>query len=76
MHNDEFTLSIGCVDCGEWVDTSSPWFEVRHDVVLCYECAARRGGHFDSELDEWVLPPDIALLHRFLAARSEGAPRK
>lgn len=69
MHEEEFTLSIGCVDCGASVDRSTPWFEIHHNAALCYECAARLGGQFDTELDEWVMPPDIALLHRFLATR-------
>lgn len=68
MDDTEFTLNIRCIDCAEWVDRNAPWFEISLEAALCHECAVRRGGHFDSELDEWVMPPDVALLHRFLEA--------
>lgn len=35
-------------------------FAVSDDEYLCFACAARRGGTFDEDEDEWTTPPDLS----------------
>jgi hypothetical protein len=71
MAGDDLCSTGRCNDCGEWVDPTLPWFRVRSEIAICYACAARRGGRFDSVAHEWVMPSDIITLHRFLEARPD-----
>lgn len=50
-----------CADCGELVSDEAPHFELggETELVLCFECAVRRGGQYDASRDEWVKFPDL-----------------
>jgi hypothetical protein len=60
MHEEEFRDSRECADCGTPTNNGSPSFEFSEDIVLCFDCALRRGGQYDTEQDTWVVQPDLA----------------
>ena len=52
---------IECADCGELMEELAPAFEsLDGSIILCFECATRRGGLYDAERDEWVEPPELS----------------
>ena len=56
---------VGCADCGCPVDATNPEervFAVTPELVLCYECAVRRGGVYDDEEDKWRVAPRLEQL--------------
>ena len=56
-----------CADCG--ASSLARSFPLGNDSILCWDCAVRRGGQFDAELDEWTTSPDIADLRRAWSPR-------
>jgi hypothetical protein len=50
-----------CIDCGEivYLDDDQCYL-VTDDDALCFECAVRRGGQYDSSIDEWVVAPGVS----------------
>jgi hypothetical protein len=53
--------SLGlCLDCGEPVDTEiGRVFTFGERGVLCWTCAARRGGEHDDVHDRWITAPNV-----------------
>ena len=61
MHSQEFTELTDCCECGAAIaaDTDRT-FVVSDDEVLCFDCAVRRGGAYDSLKERWTVPPNVA----------------
>jgi hypothetical protein len=50
-----------CFDCGARIDPAlDRAFAMSTDAFLCFECARRRGGVYDSDADRWIVPPDVS----------------
>lgn len=62
--DDELVLSFGCSECGAWIDTSSPEFEIEGAVLLCGACAARRLGKSNEASQKSLIPPNLLILPR------------
>lgn len=61
MNESEWDESIACCDCGEPIFPDiDRAFACNDDAYLCFACAERRGGAFDDEIDQWLVPPDVA----------------
>jgi hypothetical protein len=61
MELEEADVEEPCADCGEIVlEGLSPIYNFGEGEVLCWKCAIRRGGKYDSERDNWVEPPNTA----------------
>jgi hypothetical protein len=58
MDPDELSGFVTCIDCGESVDAAFDRpFAITDEVVLCFTCATRRGGAYDSDKEKWVAVP-------------------
>lgn len=56
----EWEEGTECAECGEPVaQATDEGFPFGEQSVLCFECAARRGGVYDAEMDEWVTAPTL-----------------
>jgi len=65
MHRSEVDFNRPCADCGASVAEESRVFGFGAEAVLCWECALRRGGAYDSNEERWTVEPGVAdLLHR------------
>jgi hypothetical protein len=51
---------VECADCGAAIASTDLSYAFGEDGVLCFECALRRGGHYDGPEDRWTVAPDIA----------------
>jgi hypothetical protein len=59
MHRSEEELLGRCVDCGAETQAGlERAFIFGAGGILCATCAARRGGVYDADLDEWTQEPD------------------
>ncbi len=60
MHRSEAEELLFCISCGAEVSASRERaFPVGEDDVLCFECAAARGGVYDERTDRWTEPADV-----------------
>ena len=60
MHLSETSDLFACSDCGTSVESGRDReFEFAGALVLCFECALRRGGRFDEARDVWSQAPTI-----------------
>jgi hypothetical protein len=59
MHRSEAGFIRPCADCGAPVEQEERVFGFGADAVLCWECALRRGGAYDSEEDRWTVEPGV-----------------
>ncbi len=60
MHRSEASGLVPCSDCGVEVRSGREReFELGTSGVLCFECALRRGGRYDEQLDRWSEEPRI-----------------
>ena len=65
MHRSEAEMVRPCADCGAPAPEESRVFGFGAEAVLCWECALRRGGAYDSEEDRWTIAPSVTdLLER------------
>jgi len=70
MHQTEARLLDDCWLCGDEVQVEvDRGYLVSAEIVLCHECAAKRGGVYDEHEDRWVVPPDLTGLPEELVAR-------
>jgi len=60
MHRDESDQLLSCADCGATVDSRERIYGFGTDGVLCFACAERRGGSYDTLHDRWTEVPDLA----------------
>jgi hypothetical protein len=61
MHREESEELTTCADCGATVSASAePCYGFGAQGFVCFECALRRGGSYDSDQDRWSIPPDVA----------------
>ena len=61
MHRSEDELLGPCVDCGAEIRPElERAFVFGATGILCRACAARRGGVYDGDRDEWTREPDYA----------------
>lgn len=62
MHRQERELTDTCRLCGEDIDAMDPRnYALSAAALLCYECARRQGGKYDSEREEWTAAPRLPL---------------
>jgi hypothetical protein len=58
---------LSCVDCGTAIDAdqavAARTFAITDEVVLCHECALRRGGVYDDSDDKWKHAPRLEDVH-------------
>jgi hypothetical protein len=58
---------LSCADCGRLIDmdnlASERPFSITDEVVLCHQCASRRGGIYDDAQDKWRIAPRLEDLH-------------
>ncbi len=60
MHRSEAETLAPCADCGaETAPALERGYFVATDLVLCFDCAERRGGRWDEELARWSSDPDL-----------------
>jgi hypothetical protein len=60
MRRSETSGLVACSDCGTSVDSGRDReFEFAGALVLCFDCALRRGGCFDEARDLWSHAPTI-----------------
>jgi hypothetical protein len=60
MHRSETAGEADCSACGASVASGrSREFEFGESLVLCFDCAIRRGGCYDDALDRWSEVPAI-----------------
>lgn len=59
MHRAEEELLGRCADCGAEIQAAlERAFAFGAGGLLCAACAARRGGVYDAQRDEWTQEPD------------------
>ena len=60
MYREESDSMRACADCGATVDPDrGRAYGGGEGVLLCSECAQRRGGSYDEIQDSWVRAPDV-----------------
>ena len=60
MDPDQRSGLVDCIDCGTTVDTAfDRTFAITDEIVLCFSCACRRGGGYDSDKEKWVVTPRL-----------------
>jgi hypothetical protein len=59
MHESEWDELQQCVDCGSEVAPGTDRAFAFGDVVLCFDCAVRRGGEFDAQRETWSKAPSL-----------------
>jgi hypothetical protein len=60
MRRSETAGQADCSECGASVSSGrSREFEFGESLVLCFDCAVRRGGRYDEALDRWSEAPAI-----------------
>jgi hypothetical protein len=60
MRREEWEEGSICAECGAEIDPSrDPEYLFGDDWSLCGECAARRGGVYDTAMDRWAVLPDV-----------------
>jgi hypothetical protein len=50
-----------CIECGSAVGERV--FALTDEIVLCHECALRRGGIYDDAKDKWKIAPRLEDIH-------------
>lgn len=51
---------VRCADCGVPLEPElERAYSFAPDAVLCFDCAVRRGGHYDELEDRWPKPPSL-----------------
>jgi hypothetical protein len=52
---------MACADCGaEVFGAADRAFEFGAQLLLCWQCAERRGGRYDAHQERWSTAPDIS----------------
>ncbi len=60
MDRSESSGLVSCVECGVQLRSGRDReIELGSRAVLCFDCALRRGGRFDENLDRWSAEPRI-----------------
>ena len=60
-HREELEDQVSCADCGAQISRGGErGFAFGESGVLCFACAERRGGRYDSDEDRWTRPPSLA----------------
>lgn len=60
MEHAERSDIVGCIECGQSVDTTFDHpFAITDEIVLCASCATRRGGAYDSDKEKWTVAPRL-----------------
>jgi hypothetical protein len=59
QEREDWADAVSCVDCGAelWPEVECA-YAVGPETYLCFACAERRGGAYDSDEDRWITPPD------------------
>ncbi len=61
MPEDEADQWVPCTACGATIQPAADrGFMFGEHGALCWECAIRRGGTYDSQEDRWTTPPHVA----------------
>jgi hypothetical protein len=49
-----------CVECSSLIASGvAPMFALGDELVLCFDCAIRRGGQYDVARDRWSVYPSV-----------------
>ena len=60
MHRSEERGLSSCADCGDEVQAEvQEAFSFGTRGVVCFECAVRRGGSYDTSQDRWTVEPNL-----------------
>ena len=60
MHRSETAGLVSCSECGVSLASGrSREFEFGESLVLCFDCAIRRGGSYDEASDRWSEAPAV-----------------
>ncbi len=60
MHRSEAETFLPCADCGAQTAAAvERGFSLDAETVICFDCAVRRGGHWDEERALWSSEPDV-----------------
>jgi hypothetical protein len=59
MHREERDQLSGCADCGCEVASLERAYAFGSTGVLCWDCAERRGGSYDSARETWAVAPGL-----------------
>lgn len=60
MNSEERSGIVDCIECGTSVDTAFDRpFAITDEIVLCFSCANRRGGAYDSDKEKWTVAPRL-----------------
>jgi hypothetical protein len=60
-HREEIEDLSCCADCGAEVSPATErGFAFGDSAVLCFACAERRGGSYDSDEDRWTRAPSLS----------------
>ncbi|MBM4336486.1 MAG: hypothetical protein FJ108_11330 [Deltaproteobacteria bacterium] len=60
-HREELEDQVACADCGAQISRAAErGFAFGEDSVLCFACAERRGGSYDSDEDRWTSAPSLS----------------
>jgi hypothetical protein len=58
MHREEDSQLGRCSDCGGALDPGRDRaYAYASNAFLCWDCAVRRGGSYDSGQERWATPP-------------------
>ena len=60
MHREESDELVACALCGATIAPASDrGYSFGENAVLCFQCAERRGGRYDSDEDRWTSEPSV-----------------
>lgn len=60
-HREELEDETSCADCGAVISRSlERGFAFGESGVICFACAERRGGAYDSDEDRWTRAPSLS----------------
>jgi len=59
MHRSEADEAGTCAACSADVATAERIFTFGDDDLLCFRCAAARGGSYDEMRDRWIIAPRV-----------------
>jgi hypothetical protein len=60
-HREELEDQTSCADCGALISRAGErGFAFGESEVLCFACAERRGGSYDSDEDRWTRSPSLS----------------
>jgi hypothetical protein len=57
----DFAEPTECNDCGAEVTPGADrTYSISPELILCFECAVKRGGIYEEREDRWLKEPDVS----------------